>query len=147
MSDDGIAHSNNYILVDGNIYMKNNSDGDFFAYGYENQSTIKGSIILDNRGGFLLENSGVYNEITIGDSVSSKNSSCSIMLNAANFEASETVYSTLKIANQINASDKGFINISAVGNIVDIEIGSVVAQGKQSCVQVDAANVYDHGDT
>ena len=69
------------------------------------------------------------------------------MLNAANFEASETVYSTLKIANQINASDKGFINISAVGNIVDIEIGSVVAQGKQSCVQVDAANVYDHGDT
>ena len=31
MSDDGIAHSNNYILVDGNIYMKNNSDGDFFC--------------------------------------------------------------------------------------------------------------------
>ena len=147
MRDDGIAHSNNYILVDGNIYMKNNSDGQFFSYGYENQSTIKGSIILDNRGGILLENSGVYNEITIGDSVSSKNSSCSIMLNAANFETSETVYSTLKIANQINASDKGSINISACGNIVDIEIGSIVAQGKQSLVQVDATNVYDHGDT
>ena len=145
MRDDGIAHSNNYILVDGNIYMKNNSDGQFFSYGYENQSTIKGSIILDNGGGILLENSGVYNEITIGDSLSSKNSSCSIMLNAANCEASETVYSTLKIANQINASDKGSINISANGDIVDIEIGSIVAQGKQSLVEVAAMSYNDHG--
>ena len=147
MSDDKRPHSNNYILVDGNIYMKNAFDNDFFAYGYENQSTIKGSIILDSVGGFLLENSGVYNDITIGDSVSLKSTAGSIMLNASDFGASETVYSTLKIANQLNVSDKGSLDISACGNIIDIEIGSIIAQGKQSLIEVDTTNIDYHGNT
>ena len=145
MSNDDKMQSKNYLFVDGNIYMKNVSGADFYAEGHENQFTIKGNVILDSVGNFLLENTGVYNEITIGDNLSIKNTEATIILDGSHFEASETVYSTLKIENQLEVSDKGSLNIYLHGNITDVEIGSIVAQEQETEINVYAMDIADHG--
>ena len=133
--------SSNYLSIDGNACFFNGIDSSFYSEGYENQYTIKGSLILDNFHGFLAEETGIYNELTIGDSLFIKNTDAQILLNkynAYNYDNQETVYSTLKIANQLHVSDKGSAQIYFTSNdIIDLEIGSIFVHGQESRVTVD----------
>ena len=129
--------SNNYILIDGNIFYQNGDNIDFYSEGYENQYTIKGSVILDNFDRFLAEETGVYNDLTIGDSLFITNTLAQIMLSAYNSENPETSYSTFQINGQLHVSDKGTVNASLNTDVSNIEIGSVFVEGSGSSVSLD----------
>ena len=125
--------SSNYLSIDGNACFFNGIDSSFYSEGYENQYTIKGSLILDNFRGFLAEETGIYNELTIGDSLFIKNTNAQILLYANQVydsENQETVYSTLKVANQLVISGKSEANFGLDADIADIEIGSILVQGQ-----------------
>ena len=129
--------SNNYILIDGNIFYQNGDNIDFYSEGYENQYTIKGSVILDNFDRFLAEETGVYNDLSIGDSLFITNTLAQIMLSAYNSDNPETSYSTFQINGQLHVSDKGTVNASLNTDVSNIEIGSVFVEGSGSSVSLD----------
>ncbi len=131
--------SNNYVLVDGNVYMHNYANLEIFSQGYENQYTFKGSIILDNIDSFVAEQIGTYNELIIGDSLITNDTRTEITLYSAGIYDAEPVYTTLEIANQLVISGKSEAEFSFDGNIIDIEIGSVLAQGQGAQLFINAA--------
>ena len=137
--------SNNYILIDGNIFYQNGDNIDFYSEGYENQYTIKGSVILDNFDRFLAEETGVYNDLTIGDSLFITNTLAQIMLSAYNSDNPETSYSTFQISNQLHVSDKGNVNASLNTNVSNIEIGSIFVEGVDSHAWFDVS-AFDSDD-
>ena len=140
--------SNNYLLIDSNIIYQNGDGIQIFSQGYENQYTIKGSVILDSCDNFLVKELGTHNELTIGDGLFITNSLATIKLDARRVYGSdnqEPVHSTLKIANQLYVSDKGSAYIVLSDNdILDVEIGSIFVQGQESQVSV---NVGQNGPT
>ena len=137
--------SNNYIFIDGNIFYQNGDNIDLYSEGYENQYTIKGSVILDNFDRFLAEETGAYNDLTIGDSLFITNTLAQIMLSAYNSDNPETSYSTFQISNQLHVSDKGNVNASLNTNVSNIEIGSIFVEGVDSHAWFDVS-AFDSDD-